>query len=296
MTCRVPGTGPYREIARAGRTDDLGRTATRIVHVNGVPVGGPEPVIIAGPCAVETRAQTLEVAHAVRAAGGDMLRGGAFKPRTSPYDFQGLHEEGLEILAEAREQTGLPIVTEVMDVREMDLVARYADVLQIGARNMQNFPLLVEAGKSGMPILLKRHWAATLDEWLGAAEYIAVQGNLDIMLCERGIRSFTQGTYNRSTLDINIIPAAKRLTFLPILVDPSHATGDDELVPAASRAGCAAGGDGLLIEVIAEDADAALALCDGHQSIRPSVLAEIITAVRPHGASWHALRKAGNDS
>jgi len=296
MSCRVPGTGPYREIARAGRAGELGRAGTRLVLVNGVPVGGGEPVVIAGPCAVESRAQTLEVAHAVRAAGGDMLRGGAFKPRTSPYDFQGLHEEGLEILAEAREQTGLPIVTEVMDVREVELVARYADVLQIGARNMQNFPLLVEVGKSGMPILLKRHWAATLAEWLGAAEYIAVQGNLDIILCERGIRSFTQGTYNRSTLDINIIPAVQRLTFLPVIVDPSHATGDDELVPAAARAGVAAGGHGLLIEVLAEDADPAQALCDGHQSIKPSVLTDIIRAVRPQGASWHALRKAGNDS
>lgn len=294
MSCPIPGTGPYRLIARESAEDPALRTGTRVVHVGGVPVGGAEPVIIAGPCAVETREQTLAVAHAVRAVGGDMLRGGAFKPRTSPYDFQGLHEEGLEILAEAREQTGLPIVTEVLDVRDVALVARYADVLQIGARNMQHFPLLVEAGKTGLPVLLKRHWAATLEEWLGAAEYIAVQGNLDILLCERGIRSFTQGTYNRSTLDINIIPAVKRLTFLPVIVDPSHATGDDELVPGAARAGCAAGADGLLIEVIAEDTDPDAALCDGYQSIKPSVLTELIRAVRPGGASWHGLRSAGS--
>ena len=242
---------------------------------------------------MEPRELTLEIAHAGRAAGGDLLRGGAFKPRTSPYDFQGLHEEGLEILAEAREQTGLPIVTEVLDVRDVELVARYADVLQIGARNMQHFPLLIEAGRTGLPVLLKRHWGATLEEWLGAAEYIAVQGNLDIILCERGIRCFTQGTYNRSTLDINIVPAVKRLTFLPIIVDPSHATGDDELVPGAARAGCAAGADGLIVEVIAEGTDPDTALCDGYQSIKPSVLAQLIRDVRPGGASWHALRSAG---
>jgi len=280
-------------IARAGRNDALAGTATRVVQVGGVPVGGAQPVVIAGPCAVETRAQTLEIAHAVRAAGGDMLRGGAFKPRTSPYDFQGLREEGLEILAEAREQTGLPIVTEVLDVRDVELVASYADVLQIGARNMQHVPLLTEAGRTGLPILLKRHWAATLAEWLGAAEYIAVEGNLDIILCERGIRSFTQGTYNRSTLDINVVPAVQRLTFLPVIVDPSHATGDDELVPAASRAGCAAGAHGLIIEVIGEATDEKTALCDGHQSIRPSVLGGIVEAVRPGGTSWRTLRNVG---
>lgn len=294
MSCRVPGSGPYRAIARGGPQDEYGPEGTRVVHVGLLPVGGPEPVVIAGPCAVESREQTVEIAHAVRAAGADMLRGGAFKPRTSPHDFQGLGREGLEILAEAREQTGLPIVTEVLDVRDVALVAEYADMLQIGARNMQHFPLLTEAGRTGLPILLKRHWAATLDEWLGAAEYIAVEGNLDIVLCERGIRSFTQGTYNRSTLDVNIVPAVKRLTFLPVLVDPSHATGDDELVPSAALAGCAAGAHGLIIEVIAEDTDPNTPLCDGYQSIRPSVLERIIDDVRPGGASWHALRPSGS--
>jgi 3-deoxy-7-phosphoheptulonate synthase len=273
--------GPFRILARqAGGPRLADTTATRPVRVRHVTVGGDAPVVIAGPCAVETRAQTLEVAHAVREAGGDMLRGGAFKPRTSPYDFQGLGERGLEILAEAREATGLPIVTEVLDVRDVDLVARYADVLQLGARNMQHFPLLQEAGRTGLPVLLKRHWGATLTEWLSAAEYVAVEGNLDIILCERGIRTFTQGTYNRGTLDLNVVPAVKRLTWLPVLVDPSHATGDADLVPSAGRAGCSAGADGLLVEVIGERVDPNDALCDGHQSIRPSVLAELIRTVR----------------
>ena len=273
-------TGPFRILAHGGGPRLPDGVKTRPVQVGHVQIGGDAPVVIAGPCAVESRAQTLDVAHAVREAGGDMLRGGAFKPRTSPYDFQGLGERGLEILAEAREHTGLPIVTEVLDVRDVDLVARYADVLQIGARNMQHFPLLQEAGRTGLPVLLKRHWGATLEEWLGAAEYIAVEGNLDVILCERGIRTFTRGTYNRGTLDTNVIPAVKRMTWAPVIVDPSHATGDAELVPSAARAGYCAGADGLLIEVISEHADAADALCDGHQSIRPSVLAALIRQIR----------------
>jgi len=222
-----------------------------------------------------------------------MLRGGAYKPRTSPYDFQGLGEEGLEILADARAVSGLPIVTEVLDVRDVELVSRYADMLQIGARNMQHVPLLVEAARTGLPILLKRHWGATLDEWLGAAEYIALEGNLDIVLCERGIRSFTQGSYNRNTLDVNIVPAARRRTFLPIIVDPSHATGDIDLVPSAARAGCAAGADGLIIEVISETTDRDTVLCDGHQSIRPALLAEIIHDVRTKTAVESPTRSHG---
>jgi 3-deoxy-7-phosphoheptulonate synthase len=246
-------------------------------------VGGGAPVIIAGPCAVETRAQTLAVARAVKAAGADLLRGGAFKPRTSPYDFQGRGRAGLEILAEAREETGLPIVTEVMDPRLVEMTCEFADCLQIGARSMQNFPLLREAGRSGKPVLLKRHWAATLTEWLCAAEYIAAEGNLDVILCERGIRTFSQGEYNRNTLDLNVVPALLRETYLPVFVDPSHGTGVADLVPAACGAAMGSGAHGLIIEVIDEHADPAAALCDGRQSIRPSVLAGIVR--RAHRAA-----------
>lgn len=284
------GASPSRRNARAvrplvvSRDSDprwRGGTEVREVVVGGVRVGGRAPVVIAGPCAVESREQTLSVAHAVRAAGAHMLRGGAYKPRTSPYEFQGLGRAGLEILAEAREETGLPVVTEVVDVRLVEEVGAFADVLQVGARNMQNFPLLTELGRFGKPVLLKRHWAATLDEWICAAEYVAAQGNLDVILCERGIRTFTRGEYNRSTLDLNVVPAARRATWLPVIVDPSHATGDAELVPAAALAGIAAGAHGLLVEVLPEDADAATvcALCDGFQSIRPSGLAEIVRRI-----------------
>ncbi len=271
---------PYEIVARAGRRGFEGNLAAREVRVGSVVVGGERPIVIAGPCAVESRRQTLEVARAVAAAGADMLRGGAYKPRTSPYDFQGLGRAGLEILAAAREATGLPIVTEVLDPRLVEEVASFADVLQIGARNMQNFPLLTEVGRSGKPVLLKRHWSATLAEWLCAAEYVAVEGNLDVILCERGIRTFTQGEYSRSTLDVNVVPAARRETFLPIVVDPSHAAGASEFVPATSAAAIGAGAHGLLIEVIGEDADPDAALCDGPQSIRPSALAEVVRRAR----------------
>jgi 3-deoxy-7-phosphoheptulonate synthase len=275
-----PKSTPYRIVARRGNAEFDGNARTRVVRVGEVRVGAATPVIIAGPCAVESRAQTLEVARACADAGADMLRGGAYKPRTSPYDFQGLHRAGLEILVEAREETGLPIVTEVMDPRLVEEVAAFADVLQIGARNMQNFPLLIEAGRSGKPVLLKRHWSATLEEWLCAAEYVAAQGNLDVILCERGIRTFSRGEYDRSTLDVNVVPAVKRDTFLPVIVDPSHATGASEFVPAASGAAMGAGAHGLLIEVIGENADQSKALCDGRQSIRPSALAEIVRRAR----------------
>ncbi len=254
-----------------------------------VAVGGARPVVIAGPCAVESREQTLRVARAVRAAGAQILRGGAYKPRTSPYDFQGLGLPGLEILAEAREETGLPVVTEVMDPRLVDQVASYADCLQVGARNMQNFALLREVGQRGIPVLLKRHWAATLDEWLGAAEYIAAEGNLQIILCERGVRTFSQGSYNRFTLDLNVVPAVLQATFLPIIVDPSHGTGVASLVPAAARAGLAAGAHGLIIEVLSDQADPTGALCDGYQSITASALADLIQEVgleSDQGAPW----------
>jgi len=216
-----------------------------------VPLGskqiGRDFVIIAGPCSVENEAQLLEIARAVKKAGADGLRGGAFKPRTSPYDFQGLGLDGLKILAAAREETGLPVVTEIMDTRHVDLGIQYADMIQIGSRNMQNYSLLKELGKIDKPVLLKRGMNATLSEWLNAAEYVLAGGNSRVVLCERGIRTFELAT--RFSLDLNIIPAARELTHLPIVVDPSHGTGRSSLVGAMSLASVAAGADGLLIEV-----------------------------------------------
>jgi 3-deoxy-7-phosphoheptulonate synthase len=266
--------------ARAGRAEGDEATEVRPVKVGPVVVGGGRPVFVGGPCAVESREQTLEIARAVREAGGDMLRGGAYKPRTNPYSFQGLGERGLEILAEARERTGLPVVTEVMDPRLVELVGRYVDVLQVGSRNMQNFPLLVEVGRSGKPVLLKRGWSATLEEWLGAAEYMAAEGNLDIILCERGIRTFAMQDYCRNTLDLTVVPVLRRRTFLPVFVDPSHATGHAELVPAASRAALAAGADGLIIEVIGVETDRSGIRCDARQGIRPEVFRDVIAGSR----------------
>ncbi len=215
--------------------------------LNGVSIGGKDIVIIAGPCSVESRAQILETALAVREAGAHALRGGAFKPRTSPYSFQGLAEEGLELLAEARQATGLPVVTEVMSPEQLPLVASYADVLQIGARNMQNYSLLHAAGESQHPVLLKRGMSATVEELLMAAEYILSHGNRRVMLCERGIRTFETAT--RNTTDINAIPVLKSLTHLPVVLDPSHSIGNWEFVTAIARAGIAAGADGLIVEV-----------------------------------------------
>jgi 3-deoxy-7-phosphoheptulonate synthase len=261
-----------------------GDRSTRVVRVGNVEIGGGRPCIIAGPCAVENREQTLEIARRVADAGADILRGGAFKPRTNPYSFQGLGEKGLEILAEARKVTGLPVVTEVMDPRLVGLVAQYADMLQIGSRNMHSFPILLEAGKAGKPVLLKRGWSATLEEWIYAAEYVAHEGMLDIVLCERGLRTFSHGEYNRNTIDLNVVPAVREKTFLPVIVDPSHATGRADLVPPLSKAAVAVGADGLIIEVIAEDTDRCKVLCDGDQSIRPQVLREIIDFARPPSA------------
>ncbi|MEW6073736.1 MAG: 3-deoxy-7-phosphoheptulonate synthase [Planctomycetota bacterium] len=264
---------------------------TRPVRVRHVVVGGERPTIIAGPCAVESLEQTLEVALEVRDAGADLLRGGAYKPRTSPYSFQGLGEKGLEILAQVRERSGLPVVTEVMDPRLVGLVASYADVLQIGSRSMQNFPLLIEAGKSGKPILLKRGWSSTVEEWLGAAEYIALQGDLDIVLCERGIRTFTMAEYARNTLDISVIATLRKHTFLPVIADPSHAAGTAALVPATALAALGAGADGMIIEVLAERADRNGSLCDGHQAVRPSVLRPLIQAWRGEPGNGLSLRE-----
>lgn len=252
------------------------------VEVGAVRFGTGVPVVIAGPCAVETERQMIELALSVKAAGADMLRGGAFKPRTSPHDFQGLGLEGLKILRAASDLSGLPVVTEVLDVRLVELVSQYADMLQIGSRSMQNYPLLVEAGRSGMPVLLKRGMAASLCEWLGAAEYIANEGNLNIVLCERGIKTHTAGEYSRYALDLNVVPAVHAETFLPVIVDPSHATGVAARVERASRAAIEFGSDGLLIEVSTWDRgpDAQRPLCDADQAISPETLGRIVDFVR----------------
>jgi 3-deoxy-7-phosphoheptulonate synthase len=243
--------------------------------LDGVEIGGNGVVVIAGPCAVESRSQLMEVAWAVREAGANALRGGAFKPRTSPYSFQGLGEAGLELLAEARQATGLPIVTEVISAELVPLVAQYSDVLQIGARNMQNFALLHAAGESQHPVLLKRGNSATIEELLMAAEYILSHGNRRVMLCERGIRTFETAT--RNTTDINAIPVLKNLTHLPVIIDPSHSTGNWQYVEAIARAGIAAGADGLIVEVHAHPEDA---LSDGMQSLKPERFATLVQQVK----------------
>ena len=233
-----------------------------IVNVNGVHFGGSEIVIIAGPCAVESREQLFETARSVKASGASILRGGAFKPRSSPYNFQGMGEDGLKLLAEIRIETGLPIVTEVMDTRQMELVSSYADMIQIGSRNMQNYPLLKEAGLCGKPVLLKRGMMATVEEFLLAAEYILSQGNDQIILCERGIRTFETST--RNTLDLSAVPMLKSMTHLPVIVDPSHGTGIRWMVPPMAKAAVAVGADGLIMEVHYKPE---AALCDGYQSL-----------------------------
>jgi 3-deoxy-7-phosphoheptulonate synthase len=234
------------------------------VWVGDVAIGGSRVVVIAGPCSVESREQALATARAVKGAGAQVLRGGAFKPRTSPYSFLGLEEEALRILAEARELTGLPIVTEAMDARQLELVVKYADMVQIGARNMQNYTLLRDAGRMKRPVMLKRGPGATIEELLLAAEYIMAEGNPNVVLCERGIRTFE--TYTRFTLDLNAVPVLKRLTHLPVIVDPCHGTGKWEFVTPMARASVAAGADGLLVEVHPEPAKA---LSDGPQQLTP---------------------------
>jgi 3-deoxy-7-phosphoheptulonate synthase len=247
------------------------RPENSTVRLGNAVIGGEEIVIIAGPCAVESREQILEAAQAVKSAGANALRGGAFKPRTSPYSFQGMAEEGLKLLAEARDATGLPVVTEVMASEQVEMVAGYADMLQIGARNMQNFPLLQAVGKTSLPVLLKRGMSATVEEWLMAAEYLLSSGNARVVLCERGIRTFETAT--RNTTDINAIPVVKRLSHLPVMVDPSHSTGRWEYIDAVSRAAIAAGADGLIIEVHPHPEDA---LSDGAQSLKPEVFADVV--------------------
>lgn len=266
----VPILKPYKLVGRELKKENT------IINVRGVPVGGGELVIMAGPCAVESRDQLLEAARAVKKAGAQILRGGAFKPRSSPYSFQGLEEEGLIMLAEAREETGMPVVTEAVDTRDVELVARYADVIQVGARNMQNFRLLREVGRAGLPVLLKRGLSATIEEWLMAAEYIIAAGNPDIILCERGIRTYETAT--RNTLDLSAIPIVKELSHLPIIADPSHATGVWKLVAPLAKGAVAAGADGLMIEV---HPDPPRALCDGPQSLTPVNFEELLVGLAP---------------
>jgi 3-deoxy-7-phosphoheptulonate synthase len=248
--------------------------------LDGFEMGGQGVVVIAGPCSVESRSQLLETAQAVLEAGAHALRGGAYKPRTSPYAFQGLGEEGLEILAEARELTGLPVVTEVMSPEMVPLVARFADVLQVGARNMQNYSLLHAVGESQKPVLLKRGMSATIEELLMAAEYILSHGNRRVILCERGIRTFETAT--RNTTDINAIPVLKHLTHLPVIIDPSHSTGDWKFVSAVARAGVAAGADGVIVEVHPRPEEA---LSDGGQSLKPKHFVELVAQIRAIAAA-----------
>ncbi len=246
-----------------------------IIDVGGVQIGGRAITVMAGPCSVESREQILETARAVKAAGASILRGGAWKPRTSPYEFQGLREEGLKLLALAREETGLKIVTEVMSTDTVPVVAEYADILQVGARNMQNYPLLERLGQVKKPVMLKRALSGTIKEWLMAAEYIVAKGNPNVMLCERGIRTFETAT--RNTLDINAIPVLKSLTHLPVIVDPSHGIGIRKHVAAIARAGIAAGADGIMVEV---HPNPEKALSDGHQSLAIPEFAELMREVR----------------
>lgn len=266
----IPVTHPYKQVSREWREDD-----TVIVLPNGTRIGGSEVVVMAGPCAVESEAQILEIATRLRDAGATILRGGAFKPRTSPYSFQGLGERGLELLARARERTGMAVVTEAIDVPGVDLVAEYADIVQIGARNMQNYPLLRRAGQVGKPVLLKRGMSATIDELLLAAEYILAEGNEQVILCERGVRSFDSHT--RNLLDLTAIPVVKGLSHLPIIADPSHGTGVRAKVIPMARAAVAAGADGLMVEV---HPDPARALSDGAQSLYPEQFADLLDQVR----------------
>lgn len=249
--------------------------ASTVVDIRGIKIGDGTPVVMAGPCAVESREQLLETARLVKEGGAQFIRGGAYKPRTSPYAFQGLEEEGLKYLAEAREKTGLAVVTEVTVVEAVDTVAAYADLLQVGARNMQNFGLLKAVGRAGKPVMLKRGLAATIDEWLNAAEYIMNEGNPNVILCERGIRTYE--TYTRNTFDISAIPAIKHLSHLPIIADPSHGTGKWRMIKPVSLASIAAGADGLIIEV---HPNPARALSDGPQSLTPENYRDLMASVQ----------------
>ncbi|MFZ5652381.1 MAG: 3-deoxy-7-phosphoheptulonate synthase [Bacillota bacterium] len=260
----VPIMKPYKLVSREAQGENS------LVRVGRVEIGGSRIVIMAGPCAIETPDQMFAAARAVSSAGARILRGGAFKPRTSPYSFHGLEEEGLKMLSEAAREYGLATVTEVIDLQSLEVALKYVDMVQIGARNMQNFRLLQAVGRAGRPVLLKRGLSATVEEWLMAAEYIATEGNADIVLCERGIRTFE--TYTRNTLDLSAVPLVKGLSHLPVVVDPSHATGSRKLVGPMSLAAVAAGADGLLVEV---HPDPQKALCDGPQSLNPEEFGKV---------------------
>lgn len=270
----IPVSKPYKLCSREFHPQDT------TVKVGEMTIGGNEIVVIAGPCAVENEQQLLETAKAVKAAGATILRGGVFKPSTSPYHFRGLGEPGLQLLAQIKKETGLPVITEVMSPHEVELVARYADILQIGARNMQNFNLLEEVGRSGKPAMLKRGLSATVQEWLLAAEYILAQGNQQLMLCERGIRTFE--TYTRNTMDISVIPVIEKVSHLPIIADPSHGTGKWYLVAPMALAAAAAGADGLMIEV---HPNPDLALKDGAQSLNFGNFQQFMSQLRPVAAA-----------
>ncbi len=265
----MPVLKPYKLVSREFKPEST------IIIVGGRKIGSEQIQVIAGPCSVETQALLMNCAERVKESGANFLRGGAFKPRTSPYSFQGLGEEGLKYLKKAKEKTGLPIVSEIMDPRDTELLCEYVDIIQIGARNMQNFRLLTEVGKTGKPVLLKRGLAATIKEWLMSAEYIASQGNTNIILCERGIRTFETAT--RNTLDLSSIPVLKEETHLPVIVDPSHATGKWDLVAPLAKAAVAVGADGLMIEV---HSDPENALCDGAQSLKPDKFEKLMEELR----------------
>jgi 3-deoxy-7-phosphoheptulonate synthase len=272
----LPGVAEAIRVSKPYKLISLDlRPEKTIVRVGDATIGGDELAIIAGPCAIESHAQAFSIAEAVQRSGVKFFRGGAFKPRTSPYAFQGLGEEGLKILAEVREAYDLKIVTEALDEAGVDMVERYGDMIQIGARNMQNFSLLRRAGRSKLPILLKRGLAATLDEWLLAAEYIMAEGNYNVVLCERGIRTFAQHT--RNTLDLAVIPAVRRISHLPVVVDPSHGTGKNYMVTALARAGVAVGSDGLIVEVH-DQPDRALS--DGAQALNLEQYSQLVQEVR----------------
>jgi 3-deoxy-7-phosphoheptulonate synthase len=261
---------PYKLASREFKKENT------VIDVRGILVGDKKVPVIAGPCAVEAGGIVPEIAEKVRAAGASFIRGGAFKPRTSPYAFQGLGEEGLKILAEAREKTGMPVVTEIMDPRDLEIMLRYTDIIQIGARNMQNFRLLLEVGTVDKPVLLKRGLSSTIKEWLMAAEYVMSEGNHRVMLCERGIRTFETAT--RNTLDLSAVPLLKELTHLPVIVDPSHGVGKRSLVAPMAKAAVAAGADGLLIEV---HSNPEKALSDGDQSLTPDAFSNLMQELRP---------------
>jgi len=261
---------PYKLASRAFKAEDS------VVSIGGIKIGGKRIVVMAGPCAVESEGQLAEAARVVKESGAGILRGGAFKPRTSPFSFQGLEKAGLELLAQVREKFDIPVITEVVDPHDVSLVSKYADILQVGARNMQNFALLTNIGRSKCPVVLKRGFSCTITEWLTAADYLLAEGNSQVILCERGIRTFEDST--RFSLDISSIPVVKRFSHLPVIVDPSHAAGHYLLVPAMAKAAVAAGADGLLIEVHPNPKEA---LVDGLQSLTPSDFARLMAELRP---------------